>query len=106
MKQDVWKSQLLNSCQTQQNLLDDIRAKADHQHQLYKQAMCQKESEKMKLEDTLAKAMRIQIRIKPQIRVQQEKVEMLGKARDKKTKNLQQRKEELAKLQDQLSQIR
>lgn len=68
--------------------------------------MCQKESEKMKLEDTLAKAMRIQIKIKPQIQVQQDKVTMLGKARDKKSKVLQQRKEELAKLQDQLSQIR
>lgn len=65
--------------------------------------MCLKESEKMKLEDTLAKAMRIQIKIKPQIQVQQDKVTMLGKARDTKSKVLQQRKEELAKLQDQLS---
>lgn len=54
----------------------------------------------MRLEDTLAKAMRVQIKIKPQIQVQQNKVEMLGKERDKKSKNLQQRKEELTKLQD------
>lgn len=54
MKQDVWKSQLMNSCQAQQNLLDDVKAKAVRQRRLYKHAMWQKEGETMRLEDIRA----------------------------------------------------
>lgn len=36
MKQDVLRSQLVNSCRIQQNLLDDVKAEVEHQQQIYK----------------------------------------------------------------------